>query len=708
MSFQKIKLTAFTIGLLGFCLVAIGHLNAKEPLTQKQAFTYEDLLRLNRLSGLTVSPDETQAVFAIRATDMAANRGISALYVKKLNEPNQGHEKLSVNDKGAHSPQWGGDGRLYFLSERSGSTQIWSVSSDFVDLRQVTDLPLDVGAYRIAPLGGFSVVSLAISEKCQMDEINCTLRTQKAASEQKGTGQVYDRLFVRHWDSWHDGTRSRLFMVPALAPKTALALTPGFDGDIPSKPFGDEGDFVIAPDGKSVVASVRAAGMTEPWSTNFDLWSFSIDGKSQTNLTKANLAWDAHPRFSPDGKYMAYKAMKRPGFEADRFAIFVKELKSGKVKPLASDWDRSIEQMIWSKDSQSLLVTADDHGSHKLFRIGLKDGLVMALSRDGHMDSFAEIKNSFVYVKSGLSGPAVLYQRGLDKSLVVDATSRILVDPNTELLRQRALGAYESFVFKGYNGADVRGMIVKPANFDPKKRYPLAFLIHGGPQSSFLDIWSYRWNAQTYAGRGYVAVMIDFHGSTGYGQDFTDAITGHWGDRPLEDLKAGLSYVLKTYSFVDGDRACALGASYGGYMVNWIASQWKTPEGTNGWKCLVSHAGIFDQRSMGYGTEELWFTEWENEGSAFTNPVNYDRFNPALHSKDWSVPMLVIHGQKDYRVLFEQGISAFTANQAMGVKSRFVQFPDEGHWILKPQNSNQWHEEVFQWLDHNTKDQAED
>jgi acylaminoacyl-peptidase len=283
-----------------------------------------------------------------------------------------------------------------------------------------------------------------------------------------------------------------------------------------------------------------------------------------------------------------------------------------------------------------------------------------------------------------------------------------LVDPNTELLRQRALGAYESFVFKGYNGADVRGMIVKPANFDPKKRYPLAFLIHGGPQSSFLDIWSYRWNAQTYAGRGYVAVMIDFHGSTGYGQDFTDAITGHWGDRPLEDLKAGLSYVLKTYPFVDGDRACALGASYGGYMVNWIASQWKTPDGTNGWKCLVSHAGIFDQRSMGYGTEELWFTEWENEGSAFTNPANYDRFNPALHAKDWSVPMLVIHGQKDYRVLFEQGISAFTANQAMGVQSRFVQFPDEGHWILKPQNSNQWHEEVFQWLDHNTQNQAED
>jgi acylaminoacyl-peptidase len=531
---------------------------------------------------------------------------------------------------------------------------------------------------------------------CTGDAITCTAERIKAKKEEKSTGQLYDGLFVRHWDTWADGTRNHLFYLP-LPNATAkpIALTPELDGDVPSKPWGDNSDFVIGPDGRTVYYSVRIAGKTEPWSTNFDIYSVPVTGGPAKNLTADNTAWDANPRISPNGSTLAYVAMQRPGYEADRFVLHVLDLATGKVTVVAKEWDRSIGQLQWSRDGKSVLVTTDDIGKHRLFRIDSKTGTVTPLSTNGHMDAFVETPKGFVFQKSGLSSPAQLYIAA-PKAMRIDQGATTLTQVNAGL-KNKVFGAFQQFSFPGWNNETVYGYVLKPASFTEGKKYPVAFLIHGGPQGSFGESWSYRWNPQTYAGEGYAVVMIDFHGSTGYGQDFTDAINEHWGDRPLEDLQKGLAHALKQYSFMDADRVVALGASYGGFMVNWIAGVWNEP-----FKAMVSHCGIFDTRMMGYATEELWFTDWENGGSVFNKPDNYDTFNPMLHADKWRVPMLVVHGDKDYRVPMEQGIGTFTACQAKGIASKYLRFPDENHWVLKPQNSMQWHATVFEWLNEYT------
>jgi acylaminoacyl-peptidase len=457
-------------------------------------------------------------------------------------------------------------------------------------------------------------------------------------------------------------------------------------------PFGGNEDFAISKDGRTVYFSARVAGKNEPWSTNFDLYSVPVSGGAVKNLTTSNPAWDALPVISPDGTKLAYKAMKRPGYEADRFQLKVMDIATGAITDVAATWDRSAASLAWSRDGRSLLVTADDIGKHRLFRIDTKTSTVTPLSTDGHLDAFAETPKGFVFQRSGLSGPAQLYA-STPKAKLIDQGPTVLTQVNAGLAN-KAFGAYEQFSFPGWNNETVYGYVLKPANYTEGKKYPVAFLIHGGPQGSFGDGWSYRWNPQTYAGQGYAVVMIDFHGSTGYGQAFTDAINQHWGDRPLEDLQKGLAFALGKYPFLDGGNVAALGASYGGFMINWIAGVWNQP-----FKALVSHCGIFDTRAMGYSTEELWFTDWENGGSVFAKPANYETFNPLLHADKWRVPMLVVHGDKDFRVPLTQGIGSFTACQAKGIESKYLRFPDENHWVLKPQNSMQWHAEVFRWLE---------
>ena len=662
-------------------------------------FTYRDMLLLDRISGLAVDPAGTKALFNVRATDMEKNRGVSTLWMKDLADPAKAEMKVPAGEGGASDMQWAADGSaFYFLSGRGddGITQVWRSDAEGRMAAQVTNLALDVLAYRIAPDGSGLVVSLAVFPGCTGDAITCTAERIKAKKEEKSTGQLYDGLFVRHWDTWADGTRNHLFYLP-LPNATAkpIALTPELDGDVPSKPWGDNSDFVIGPDGRTVYYSVRIAGKTEPWSTNFDIYSVPVTGGPAKNLTADNTAWDANPRISPNGSTLAYVAMQRPGYEADRFVLHVLDLATGKVTVVAKEWDRSIGQLQWSRDGKSVLVTTDDIGKHRLFRIDSKTGTVTPLSTNGHMDAFVETPKGFVFQKSGLSSPAQLYVAA-PKAMRIDQGATTLTQVNAGL-KNKVFGAFEQFSFPGWNNETVYGYVLKPASFTEGKKYPVAFLIHGGPQGSFGESWSYRWNPQTYAGEGYAVVMIDFHGSTGYGQDFTDAINEHWGDRPLEDLQKGLAHALEQYPYLDADRVVALGASYGGYMVNWIAGVWNEP-----FKALVSHCGIFDTRMMGYATEELWFTDWENGGSVFTKPDNYDTFNPMLHADKWRVPMLVVHGDKDYRVPMEQGIGTFTACQAKGIASKYLRFPDENHWVLKPQNSMQWHATVFEWLNEYT------
>jgi dipeptidyl aminopeptidase/acylaminoacyl peptidase len=670
--------------LTALCLLAVAVPAAARP------FTARDLVMLDRVSDPHVSPDGRTVAFDLRSTDLPANKGVHAIWTVCAA---CGDAPVKRIDK-ASNPRWSADGgAIYFLSARSGSNQVWRSDRGGAGAPvQVTHLPLDVGTFRLAPDGESLVVSQAVFPDCETPA--CTKQRMDAKAGVKSTGALYDKLFVRHWDSWADGTRNHLFALAldshGVARGDPLPLMPHFDGDVPSKPFGGDEDFAISPDSRTLVFSARLAGRTEPWSTNFDLYRVPMDGRAApANLTAGNPAWDAAPIFSPDGTRLAYKAMKRPGFEADRFAIMVRDLRTGEAREIDPGWDRSPDRMLWAADGKSLYVTAVDIGRGRLFQIDARSGTVSPLTDDGHVGDFDVAGGSLIYAKDSLGGPAELFRAGGGQITHVDAAALAGID----------FAPYEQFAFRGWNDETVHGFVMKPAEYQPGRKYPVAFIVHGGPQGSFGDDWSYRWNPQFYAGAGFASVFIDFHGSSSYGQGFTDSISGHWGDRPLEDLRKGWKAALEKYSFLDANRACALGASYGGFMVYWMAGNWNAP-----WKCLVDHDGVFDNRMMGYATEELWFSEWENgHTTPWENPGNYEKFNPIDHVADWQKPMLIIHSAHDYRIPLEQGLAAFTALQRKGVPSEFLTFPDENHWVLKPQNSLQWHDPVKAWLERWTK-----
>ena len=652
-----------------------------------EAFTYQDMIVAKRLGDPQVSPDGRWVVYAVTTTDVAANKRTGSLWIKDLTADGE-PRRLAISDDGANTARWGSDGVLYFLSSRSGTSQLWRTEADGATARQVTDLPVNVNAYRLSPAADRVAVSLSVYPDCV--DLQCTVSRTKTEGERKSTGQTYDRMFVRHWDTWADGTQNHLFVVPT-AGGEAVWVTKGFDGDTPSKPFGDESEFTFTPEGDAVVFSARLAGQTEPWSTNFDLWKtngLSGDGTFQ-NLTDANDAWDTGPVFSPDGRTLAYRAMARPGFEADKYAIFLRDVASGSTRQIAANWDRSADSLQWSADGNTLYTTAGDVGQTRLFSVDARNGSVVPVTGPGHVSAFALTPSGFVFAQDSLTRPSELFA----KTYLGKEMPRRLTNANPAL-DGKLFGEAEQFSFEGWNDEIVHGYVIKPAGYVEGRKYPVAFLIHGGPQGSFGNGWSSRWNPQTYAGAGYAVVMIDFHGSTGYGQDFTDAISQHWGDRPLEDLQKGWAAAQAKYDFLDGDNACALGASYGGYMINWIAGKW-----SDEFKCLVNHDGVFDTFGMGYSTEELWFTEWEYGGTPWDNPRGYQEFNPANHVGDWKTPMLVVQGDRDFRIPTAQGLSTFTALQRRGIESRLIVFPDENHWVLRPANSLQWHNEVFGWLD---------
>jgi dipeptidyl aminopeptidase/acylaminoacyl peptidase len=655
---------------------------------ETHAFSVHDMLAMERISDPNVSPDGTRVAFNVRVTDLGANRGRTNLWLATTDGSSM--RPLTEGSDGAWSARWMPDGKsLAYLAPQDGVVQVWKLTIDTGETSCLTDCPLDVGGFALFPDGERLLLTLDVyPELDPKDALAETARrdAERAASPVKA--RIYDELLYRHWDTWEDGKRGHLFV---LAEGEYTDLMPGWDVDCPTKPFGGMEEVAISPDGAEVAFAAKNVGTEAAWSTNVDIWSVATDGRSApVCLTESNEAYDNSPSYSPDGRWLAWLAMKEPGYESDRQRLMVRDLQHMAEPTLVvtARWDRSASSIAWSADSKTIYTSAADVGNRSIFAIGIPDGPVTRLAHEGTNRGPQVAGDRILYVHDDLGSPVEIRSMAQDGSDVKPVT-----ELNANRLAGARIGEWEQFSFPGWNDETVHGYVLKPADYTQGETYPVAFLIHGGPQGSFGDHFHYRWNPQAYAGAGYAAVFIDFHGSTGYGQVFTDSIQGDWGGKPYEDLMKGLDFALERYPFLDGTRVGALGASFGGYMINWVAGH------TDRFRCLINHDGNLDERMAYFDTEELWFPERDHMGTPWENPEGYAKHNPILHVDKWKTPMLVIHGAKDYRVVDVQGMATFTALQRQGVPSRLLYFPDENHWVLKPQNSILWHETVISWLD---------
>ena len=671
--------------LLGTSAIALGSLSTD---ANARPITETDLVMMKRVSAVAASPDGNMIAYQLRETDLAANKGKTDLYMLKLGSADpQPVMFASKPDKNEHDPAFSPDGKsIYYISNQSGSDQIWRYDIASATSMQASNFKADVSGFKISPNGQTFAIWGDIARDC--GEFGCDTDGD-TSKPGPGTGRAYDRLMVRHWDQWETpGYYSRVFTVALEADgklsSSAIAMDGTLVGDAPTKPFGGGEEISWSADGSAVLFTLRHADAHEAKSTNLDIYRSALRAANPVNLTADNAGMDTTPAASPDGKYLAWTSMARATYEADRLVVKLMDLKSGKVIALTDAWDRSVGSLAWAADSKSLLVTAQDVLEIPLFRVDLK-GKVTRLTARGNIAEAVPLKNGgVVYAINSITGPSDLVHMN------AKGTTTRLTNVNADTFATLDPVNYQMFNFAGANGDQVYGQIVKPQGVAGK--LPVLLLVHGGPQGTFNNSWSYRWNPAVMAAQGYAVVSIDFHGSTGYGQKFTDSINQNWGGWPLEDLQKGMDAVGKIDTQLDTANACALGGSYGGYMMNWISGNWP-----DRFKCLVNHAGIFDLRAMAYETEELWFDQWDN-GGPWTTRSDAEKWNPVNHVAKWKTPTLVIHGEKDYRIPYSQSLAAFTALQQQGVESKLLVFPDENHWVLKPKNSIQWHRTVFDWV----------
>lgn len=677
------KKTAVTLLLLALA-VFIGPPAAPGNQSGPKAIAFDDFIKIKRVTDLQLSPDGKSVAFVVTVMDKAANRGTSDIWIA----PSQGGEprRLTSSPQSDANPRWSPDGRtIAFISTRSGSPQVWTIDPSGGEAVQLTKISTGASGVIWSPKGTHLAFVSSVFPDCPDDESNRKRMESLEASKVKA--RLYDRLLFRHWNAWWDGTRSHVFIVPA-AGGTPVDVTPG-DFDTPPISLGGAQDYAFSPDGAEI-AFVRNIDpeLRMGLGTNNDVFTVSIGGGEAKKLT-ANKANDHSPRYSPDGRWIAYLAMARPGFEADKLSLMLYDRKSGAATNLTESLDYSAGELLWAADGSALVFSAEDKGRTAVFKLTLATKRIDKVL-EGHKASSLALSpdgQKLYFLKQAIDRPNDVWSYDLKARKAARLT-----DINRELLAGLAMNPAEEFWFEGAEGAKIHGFLLKPPAFDPEQKYPLLMLIHGGPQGSFGDDFHYRWNAQMFAAGGYVTAMVNFHGSTGYGQAFTDSISGDWGGKPYQDIVKAVGYLHGRYPFIDMYRLGAAGASYGGYMIDWIAGQ------TEMFDCLVSHSGVFDLRSMYGATEELWFPEWEYQGTPWTSPEQYTKWSPSMYVKNFKTPTLVIHSANDLRVPLEQGLQFFTSLQRMGVPSKLLYFPDEDHFISKPQNAELWWKTIHEWL----------
>ena len=737
---------AFLLALL-FSLPAFSQ--AKHP------FTFEDMMKLKRVGEPVPSPDGKWVLFSAVDVDLAANTKTPHIWIVPLNADSNekgvphpspegrvgGTERVLIPDQDGDRPRWAPDGKRFaFLSTKEGESQVWIADFDgtagtVTSVHKLTSIATEAGGELWSPDGKHILFTSDVYPECDgapAVEAACNAKKVKDAADSKVKALIFDRLLYRHWNAYKAGKRSHIFVVAAptlpsgegwgTPVQSARDITPG-DYDSPEFSLGGQDDYAFSPDGQEICYTSNH-DKVEATSTNNDLWIVPVNWPANAtpaevlaktkNITADNPASDSTPLYSPDGKYIAYRAQQRPGYESDRFRLMLYDRKTGERKNLTEGFDGWVGTFTWGA-SRFLFFTAEEAGSARIYYTSLDfvKPSVVKTALQGYDDDLTFVQNNnitfLLFSKMSISAPTEIYkspwvlvntphcgETGGDICSSQDPNFK-LTHLNDAVLSQIAMSPLEPFWFTGAHGDKVEGFLVKPPNFDASKKYPVKFLIHGGPEGAWGDDWSYRWNPELFAANGYVVIMINFHGSTGYGQKFIDAINGDWGGAPFEDLMKGLDYAEAHYGFIDKDRECALGASFGGYMANWVLGH------TDRFKCIVSHDGTFNNESDWGTTEELWFNEWEFHGTPYTNRELYRKWSPHLFATNFKTPTLVIHGQLDYRLDVSEGFQLFTTLQRLGVPSKMLYFPDEGHWVLKPQNSQLWYKTVNDWVDRWTR-----
>jgi dipeptidyl aminopeptidase/acylaminoacyl peptidase len=659
---------------------------------QERRFTIDDLLKVRRVGDPQVSPKGDQVAFTITDVDKNANKSLTQIYLVPLSggEPRQ----LTNDERSSTTPRWSPDGeKLAFVSARDGEDQLWTIDISSGALKKVTTISTGAGDPVWSPDGKWLAFVSDIYPECTDDACNKKRAEEVAANKVKA--HVTTRLLYRHWKAWKEGMRTHVFVVSA-AGGEAKDLTPG-DYDAPPFSLGGPTDYAFSADSREL-AFTSNHDKVEATSTNADIWIVPVRGGTAKNITAPNKGYDGSPQYSPDGRYLAYRSQVTPGYESDRFRLMLFDLKTNQARSISESLDSSVDEFAFSADSKTIYLTAEERGRAPIYTVAVSGGPIRKLisgegansdvhpTRDGH---------ALVFARSSNVKPAEIYRANADGT---GATA--LTTTNDKFISAFKLQPPEEVSWTGGAGAKVSGWIVKPANFNPRRKYPLVVLIHGGPQGAWNDNWGYRWNPQIYAGDGYVAFLPNPRGSTGYGQQFVAEISGDWGGKVFTDISNGVA-MMANQPYIDKNKIGAAGASYGGYMIDWIEGHNNDPRFT--YKVLVSHDGVYNLAAMYGVTEELWFPEWEFKGTPWTNKEMYERWSPHNFVQNFKTPILIITNTLDYRVPEGEGLQLFTAVQRMGVESKLVDFPDEGHWVSKPANSAFWHNTVLDWLDKHLK-----